>query len=593
MESWPACDEKSALSAEDVARNLDAARRWMVEEGLDLLVVTSADRYLNEYTPLEDNHRYLLSGFTGSTALLLVRAEDRARLYVDGRYHLQADGEVDAALVDVVKVAFGTSIQQALMDDLKAGGVAGCEGDRMSQSFRQSLEKAAATLRVFAGGELRAALGKEALVQTKPLRPIPESLADGGPPARLARTFEEWPHGEDALLYLGALDDIAWLTGARGYHFPYQSSFASEALVQPRAICVRVDPPVLAAGPPVAEAVEWTADDMETLLARDAWSDVRRFVYDPAHTTAAVVETVKRLRPDWERVAMTSPALEAKARKSPVELQHMAEIHRRSSKVVARCVRWAREKVGGGARVSEVEFHDRANRFYEEAGAVDLSFHTIAAIGSDSAIIHFSDPSPEVVAEPADLMLLDSGALYEAGYATDITRTFLAGGRSSQASPKQKEIYTLVLKGLLAAQNAVFPEGTPGAFLDALARRPLFEAGWNYAHGTGHGVGIHVHEPGVGISPTTALPMKANQVSSIEPGIYVEGFGGVRLENIVVFEPLDDPKGFLRCRPLVLVGFDPCLIDWERLDAEERRWLEEYEGLCTDLGTGLGAAEFL
>ncbi|HGY91783.1 MAG TPA: M24 family metallopeptidase [Planctomycetes bacterium] len=592
MESWPARDENDALPAEEVARNLEAAHRWMGEEGLDLLVVTSADRYLNEYTPLEDNHRYLLSGFTGSTALLLVRAKERARLYVDGRYHLQADGEVDAALVDVVKVAFGTSIQQALMDDLKTGGVAGCEGDRMSQSFRQSLEKAAASLRVFAGGELRAALGKEPLIQTKPLRPIPEAL-DEGPRARLARTFKDWPHGEDALLYLGALDDIAWLTGARGYHFPYQSSFAAEALARPDGLCVRVDAPVLAAGPPPAEAVEWTAENLDALLTRDAWNRVKTFVYDPAHTTAAVVEKVKSLRPDWKRVTMTSPALSAKAKKSPVELEHMVDIHKRSSRVVARCVRWAREQVGAGARVSELEFHDQANRFYEEAGAVDLSFHTIAAIGSDSAIIHFSDPSSDVVAEPGDLMLLDSGALYEAGYATDITRTFLAGGGTLEASRKQKEIYTLVLKGLLAAQNAVFPEGTPGAFLDALARRPLFEAGWNYAHGTGHGVGIHVHEPGVGISPTTTLPMKANQVSSIEPGIYVEGFGGVRLENIVAFEALPGREGFLRCRPLVLVGFDPHLIDWERLDGREMAWLREYEGLCAELGTGLGAAEYL
>ncbi len=593
MESWPACDDVDDLTAKDVARNLDAAHRWMVGEGLDLLVVTSADRYLNEYTPLEDNHRYLLSGFTGSTALLLVRANDRARLYVDGRYHLQADGEVDESLIDVVKVPFGTSIQQALMDDLKAGGVAGCEGDRMSQSFRQSLEKRAETLRVFAGGELRVALGMEPLIQTKPLRPIPAELEDGGPPTRLARTFAEWPHGQDALLYLGALDDVAWLTGARGYHFPYQSSFAAEALAQPDALCVRVDVPVLEAGPPAAEAVEWTAEDLDGLLMRDAWNGVRTFVYDPAHTTAAVVEKVKGLRPDWKLVTMTSPALVAKAKKSPVELDHMVDIHRRSSRVVARCVRWAREQVGGGSRVSELDFHDQANRFYEEAGAVDLSFHTIAAIGSDSAIIHFSDPSPDVVAEPDDLMLLDSGALYEAGYATDITRTFLAGGGAGEASPKQKEIYTLVLKGLLAAQNAVFPEGTPGAFLDALARRPLYEAGWNYAHGTGHGVGIHVHEPGVGISPTTTLPMKANQVSSIEPGIYVEGFGGVRLENIVAFEPLPDRKGFLRCRPLVLIGFDPHLIDWDRLDAKEMGWLRKYEALCAELGTALGAADFL
>src|SRR5690606_32433992 len=184
----------------------------------------------------------------------------------------------------------------------------------------------------------------------------------------------------------------------------------------------------------------------------------------------------------------------------------------------------------------------------------------------------------------ADMVLLDSGGYFEGGWATDTTRTFFAGPDAKKAHPKMVEMYTLVLNGVLAVQSAVFPEGAKGMVLDGLARNAMRKKGYDYSRGTGHGVGVHVHEPGVRLSTVSTLPMKQGQVVSIEPGIYIPGFGGVRLENIAVVEKHPTYKNMLRFKPLVYIGFDPSLIDMSLLTNEEKAILDEYEAECSKRG---------
>ncbi|MCA9321947.1 MAG: M24 family metallopeptidase, partial [Planctomycetes bacterium] len=566
------------------ARHLDAVRELMSEEGVDVLVVTSSDRYLNEYTPRVDNHRYFLSGFTGSTALMLVPKDERARLYVDGRYHLQADQEVDSELVQVVKVPFGKTITASLLGDLAGRGVAGCEGERLSQRFRELLASAAAELRVLKPGAVDEALGRQPAVAEKPIELIPPQISGRTPLEKLDAVFELVAQPETTLLVVPALDDIAWLSDARGYHFLYQSSFAATGLARPTSFDVLVDEVVARHGLPDQMGVAFHIESLEDLIRSAAFDDVRAFQYDPVQTTAAVLESIQRARPAWKPRPLASPVVAVKSVKTPEELAHFESMNRRSSSAVARTIRWVRERIAQGRGPSEIEFYEAANGFYSDEGARDLSFHTISAIGTNTAIIHFGHPSDRVVAGPNDMMLLDSGALYEGGLATDITRTFLAGGKAGRASKEQREIYTLVLRGALAAQSAIFPVGTPGSFLDAMARAPIYARGRDYAHGTGHGVGVHVHEPGVGLSPTSQLGMRAGQVSSIEPGIYIEGFGGVRIENVVVFEDHPDHPGFLRCRPLVWVALDEHLFDDALLDDRERALIASYQATCAAQG---------
>jgi Xaa-Pro aminopeptidase len=233
--------------------------------------------------------------------------------------------------------------------------------------------------------------------------------------------------------------------------------------------------------------------------------------------------------------------------------------------------------------VSEWDFYQQANQFYRDEGAKEQSFKTISAVGPHSSIMHFSSPSDEIIAQADDLMLLDSGGYYESGLATDCTRTFIADEKA-EASEKQRLIYTLVLKGLVQAASSVVPKGTKGSVIDSLARAPLYKYGFDYNHGTGHGVGVHVHEPGTRLHLHSDQPLIAGHVLSIEPGIYIPGFGGVRLENIYVVKDHPDLEGFLYFESLVYLGFDHKLIEKDLLNEEELLFIQTYEKQCEERG---------
>ena len=586
MESWPSTAPARELTRDEIARNLSSLRALMQGQAIDALVVTSADRHLNEYCPREDNHCFDISGFTGSTAMMLVPRDARAKLYVDGRYHVQADQEVDHELIEVVKVSFGTAIGQALLDDLENFRCVGYEGDRVSVDLARKIDEGSRTQIVWNQGEFDAALGKKALEHVKPLSFIPEGLSGRSLPEKLAAVFDTLPDSDGSLLLLTALDDVAWLTDARGYHFEYQSSYAALALVTVSDVWVSVDPQVWESQKDCQiKGLHFVKEDLVEILQQKALSEYKEIIVDPGQATRAVIDSVEAVRPDLSITETSSAVVAVKAKKTPAEIAHMEAANERSARAIAKTIRWVRKRFQQGEDVTEAAYYEAANGFYESEGARDLSFHTIAAVGANSAIIHFSSPSEHVVAKANDLMLLDSGALYEGGYATDITRAFVAGGSLAQPSAEQKRLYTLVLQGLLNGMMAVFPAGTRGSFIDALTRSPLYQHGMDYAHGTGHGVGIHVHEPGVGISPGVTAPILAGHVSSIEPGIYIEGVGGIRHENVVLFEDHPDFEGFLRCRPLNYVGFDEYLVDRNMLNARELAYFDDYMDECRRRGT--------
>lgn len=269
------------------------------------------------------------------------------------------------------------------------------------------------------------------------------------------------------------------------------------------------------------------------------------------------------------------------ASKNPTELRSMLSSFEKGDQAIFETINWVKEQVRSGVKFSELDFYNKTNEFYKNNGAIEQSFKTISAVGANSSIIHFSNPSNEIEVTEGQLMLLDSGGYFESGYATDTTRSFLSGGT---ANARQKEIYTTVLKSILHTMNAVFPEGSWGSLIDGLARQPVYKYGMNYNHGTGHGVGINVHEGGFRLSTTSNVPLKEHTVGSIEPGIYIPGFGGVRLENIAVVEKDPKREGMLHFRSLVFIGFDHDLINEKLLTSEEIIWLDEYERECQKRG---------
>jgi Xaa-Pro aminopeptidase len=269
-----------------------------------------------------------------------------------------------------------------------------------------------------------------------------------------------------------------------------------------------------------------------------------------------------------------------KAVKNPVEITVSREAHLKSGSAKVRSLSQLASRLAEGQRVSEADY---AQLLYEEyareEGFSDLSFTTIAAFGANGAIVHYGTPDPRQALRAGGLLLVDSGVQI-LGATTDDTRTVAIGAPDAA----QREHYTAVLRGHIRLALQIFPEGTTGQMLDALARSPLWNEGLDFGHGTGHGVGayLNVHEGPQSISSRGTVPLEPGMIVSNEPGYYRAGWGGIRLENLyVVEEALGMPahpggKRWLRFSPLTAIPFDGALVDWPRLTREEFGWLRDY-----------------
>jgi Xaa-Pro aminopeptidase len=297
--------------------------------------------------------------------------------------------------------------------------------------------------------------------------------------------------------------------------------------------------------------------------------------YSAAHTPAALVLALQDA--GARLVPMESPFVAMRTKKTDEELRHMASAFARADDAVKKLQSWASAQVSKGAHVTEADVADKMRALFKRSGAWGLSFKVIAAAGEHGAVIHYSTPDGERGLKEGEMFLLDTGGYYEGGYATDLTRTFLLGRSHVKPSDEQKRLFTLVLKGAIAGMSARFPRGTRGEQLDALVRAPLWSAGLNYAHGTGHGVGVNVHEFPPRLMPGNRVAVEPGHVFSVEPGVYLAGYGGVRIENLVtcVVDPEDD--GFLRVRPLTFSPLDKRLIERSMLTAHEKAFLAWFE----------------
>lgn len=575
------------LSNQTIKTNIQKLRKVMTERGLDGMYVSSFDPFLNEYVPLEDNHRYYITGFTGSMAEVLVPANDKVRLYVDGRYHEQADLEVDANEVFVVKVGPDSSTTGELVEDVKKLGIRklGYEADRTTLGYLKRLAGAAQETVPLEGGELAKSIEFAALPALREIQFVPREMRGRDTLEKTRSIFKS----EKQAMYVTALDSIAWITNCRGYHLPFLSSFYAKALVTKEKVYVFVTPET-----PVSDkAKKESGLEFISLPFSDLQKELDRLQntlhldevwFDPGMLNSADFGMLVKVFGTDHLKEKNGGLYDYQCIKEPVELQQVEKSFRKADKAIFNTIKWAKESVKAGKRITELDLYNETSVKYKEQGAVDQSFNTISGVGPNGSIIHYGNPSDEVVIKNNDMVLLDSGGYFDGGWATDTTRTFFADDTKTP-DPKMKEMYTLTLKGTLAVQSAVFPAGTKGMVLDGLARNAMRKKGYDYSHGTGHGVGVHVHEPGVRLSSISTVPMKEGQVVSIEPGIYIPGFAGVRLENIAYVEKHPTYPNMLRFKPLVYIGFEPALIDMNLLNSEEKAILDEYEAECSKRGT--------
>jgi Xaa-Pro aminopeptidase len=553
-----------------------AIQNWqnlMKEKNTDLFYLPSFDHFLSEYVPSEDSLRLHLTSFTGSVAEVLIPAQGKIKLYVDGRYHEQADEECELELIEVVKVPYGESLFESLLRDVGKDKSLGYFPERTPF---QSLQKFLAQTKVIEFNEedfhhkcsFKVPVFKGELFE-------PEYEQTG--------LVKKWQRvlGEGEAAFINALDTLSWVSGLRANHLPYQGTFRGLGYLTQEKLLIFVDDELF------PNAKKW-ANPIRHIYSVQEMTEVLKGVekpvklwWDPSYTNAANYKMITKV---FDGIMCESqPGFHAKwqAPKTPSEIQAFRESFEKSDQAIYQGLCWLIESVRAGQKVSELAFRDKVNEYYSKMGAKCQSFRTIAGFGSHGSIIHFGKPSAEKHYQTGELVLLDSGAIYEQGLATDCTRTIIPMGR---ASKKQRLEYTLVLKGLLSILMASVPKGTPGKVLDEMARAPLKEHGLNYAHGTGHGVGINVHEAGYSLTPVSEVPLVPGVVGSMEPGYYEPGVGGIRLENIVIVK--EDPKNSQNVcfENLVTLGFWQDLIERDLLGQEEKDYLDNYERQCSKVG---------
>ncbi|MBW4578444.1 MAG: aminopeptidase P family protein [Tildeniella nuda ZEHNDER 1965/U140] len=588
-------------------------RSLLVTHQLDGYLVTAADEHLNEYLPEAKRRRIWLSGFSGSAGDLLV-GQETAWLFVDSRYYEQADLEVDPALMQVSKL--GLEGQKTLDETLEALGREAAKAGStfrlgfdpftitVSQfrSFEKQLEPSGVSLVPLAGNLVDRVRLQQPWLDAEPLPTYADSRLFYLPDVqtgetiaqKLTRVREKLQKANADVLPITKLDQIAWLYNLRGWDVPYNPVFIAYTIVTAAEAYLftnldRIPPDLHTFLQPQVNLLPYEAY-AETLKALVAQAPNHRVLLDPQHTTMGTYEllTDPAAAIACKIVEGNNPIEGMKARKNAIEITQMQQANLKASRAKTRTLKWVSDQFNSDQALTETDVAATVERFYaEETDFQGLSFNTIAGAGANSSIVHYGTPNPQRVLHSGDFLLLDSGAQYASG-TTDDTRTLIVG----DPTPEQIECYTEVLKAHINCAMQRFPKGTTGAQLDGITRSTLWFAGLDYGHGTGHGVGafLNVHEGPNGISKKVSEPLEPGMVTSIEPGFYKPGWGGIRLENLYVVKDLTptdetpaadskpDPNklSWYGFESLTYIPFDQRLIDRDRLDDRQREWLEHY-----------------
>lgn len=550
----------------------------MAEQGLDGFLVPHEDEHQNEYLPQANERLAWISGFTGSAGAAVVLS-DRAAIFTDGRYTVQVRAQTDGDLFERVDLA-------ALPDWLEGAPVGSVIGydprlhspDALSV-LRRAVLKAGGELRAVDANPLDLAWGDDRPAQpSAPVAPhedryAGESHADKR--TRIGRAVAQ--AGADVVL-LTAPASIAWLFNIRGGDVIRTPLPLAQAILEADGRArLFLDPRKVTNELPgwLGDAV--SIEDPDGLpIALDALSG-RRVLVDPAVSSAWFFE---RLQAAGAQVVRgQDPCAVPRAAKNAVEIEGSRQAHIRDGAALSRFLHWV-DTVAQETLPDEREVVEALERFREETGALkDLSFDTIAGAGPNGALPHYKPVGSSIRRiERGSLLLVDGGGQYLDG-TTDVTRTVSVG----EPTADQRRMFTLVLKSHIAMAVVRFPEGTSGRQLDAVARAPMWAAGLDYDHGTGHGVGSYlgVHEGPQRIAKWgTDQPLLEGMILSNEPGYYREGHWGIRIETLQVVTPTAVPDGGERpmhgFEQLTFAPLDRRLIDVGLLSPAERAYVDAY-----------------
>lgn len=545
-----------------INEHVEALRKWMQGEGIDIFIIPTLDPHNSEYVPEHWKCRQWLTGFTGSAGTALVTARE-ALLWTDSRYWLQAAEQLSGTPFTLMREGEDCDLTAWLQEALKVSPTLhiGFAPDMMTpESYSQWLAPLALEpSQTVCTADPFALLwdGRPAL-STAPAEIMPDEVA-GRSAADKLHALTEWlaQHHRDRL-FITELSEICWMLNLRGDDIPYNPfviAFLEVRTSAPHRLFIHQSK--------ITPEVE---DHLKALHV-----DIHPYDEGLQLQLAALREPVAE-----------SPVAAWRALKNPVEREGMRRAHVLDGVAMVRFMAWLeRSMAEGRTDITEMEADRQLTALRSEhPDFLGLSFETIAAYGPHGAIVHYeATPETDARLEPHGLLLLDSGGQYTCG-TTDITRTVALG----TPTPEERRVYTLVLKGHLQLAHAIFPDGTTGLQLDTYARAAMWREGYDYGHGTGHGVGhrLGVHEGPLQIRKNlracTTLPFHAGQTITDEPGIYIPGAFGVRIENLLLAtEGPETPFGkFLRFDNLTLCPYDLKPVDFDLLTPQERQWLNLY-----------------
>jgi Xaa-Pro aminopeptidase len=565
------------------APRVAALRAELKRRGVDGFIVPHADRHQSEYLPPSEERLAWLTGFTGSAGNAVILA-DRAVLFTDGRYILQAREQTDPSLFTIEHMV-EKPLGEWLEHNLPAGAKLGYDPWLHTTGNIEKLGKACATAAAM-------------LVAMEP-NPIDAIWKDRPPPPLGAVVLHDVRYaGEDASAKLARIRDelkklradtlvvsdppaLAWAFNIRGAdvtHVPVALDFA--------IIGIEGRPAVYLDGRKLTNetrhALEQIADVREPaafvsdLEAHAAGKN--RVRLDQATAADALVRIV--MQGGGLPLRGPDPIAGMKAVKNAAEIEGARAAHLRDGAALTKFLAWFDREAPGG-KLTEIDAVEALESFRREGGLLkDVSFSTIAGSGPNGAIVHYRvTRKTNRRISPGEIFLIDSGGQYQDG-TTDVTRTVIVG----EPTAEMRDRFTRVLKGHIAIACAVFPEGTTGAQLDSLARMDLWAAGLDFDHGTGHGVGsyLSVHEGPARISKLGTAPLKPGMILSNEPGYYKTGAYGIRIENLVLVVAAPQVEGAEKkleaFETLTLAPIDRRLIDIKSLTPDEILWLDRYHG---------------
>ena len=548
----------------NVDDKLNALRACMKDRRLSAYIIPTEDFHGSEYVGEYFKTREYMSGFTGSAGVLAVLA-DRAALWTDGRYFIQAAQQLAGSSIELMRSGQPgvPKIAEYLRDHLEAGSAIGFDGRTVTTQFVKKLAEKTDEKRIVLldSGDLVDSIWQgRPPISKEPVWELDEKYT-GKSRAEKLQNVREQMHTEGAdILLLTALDEIAWLLDLRGNDVRYTPVFLAYMLVTEKQAQLFIHEEILSGEIRVKlEADGITVKPYDTVeqalqgipKGRKIWVDSGQVSYRLLESLSA--QTVK--------IDKTSPIVLMKAVKTPQETEHIRNAHVKDGVAVTRFMRWLKTSVGK-EKITELSAAGKLEAFRrQEEGYLGPSFAPIIAYGAHGAIVHY-EPTKETdtVMSEGSLCLADTGGHYTEG-TTDVTRTFVLG----TVSEEEKRYYTIALRGHLALGAAKFMHGVCGQNLDVLARGPLWENGLDYNHGTGHGVGylLSVHEGPQRFhwriaQDAQTTPLEEGMVISNEPGIYLEGRFGIRHENLMLCRKGEQNEygQFMYLEPLTMVPFD-------------------------------------